>query len=137
MARDKHHHAARIALEKDGWKVTNNPLELTYKQADFQIDLAAERLIAAERGEEKIAVEVKSFLSKSAISEFHTALGQYLNYQEALSNLQPDRRLYLAVPLDAFETFFQLPFTQDTIKKFSIALIVYNPLTEVIEVWNP
>jgi hypothetical protein len=137
MARDKHHHAARIALEKDGWKVTNDPLELTYKQADFQIDLAAERLIAAERGEEKIAVEVKSFLSKSAISEFHTALGQYLNYQEALSNLQPDRRLYLAVPLDAFETFFQLPFTQDTIKKFSIALIVYNPLTEVIEVWNP
>jgi hypothetical protein len=137
MARDKYHHAARTALEKEGWTITNDPLELTFKQADFQIDLAAERLIAAERGLEKIAVEIKSFLGKSAISEFHTALGQYLNYQEALLSIQPDRKLYLAVPLDAFETFFQLPFTQDTTKKFKIALIVYNPITEVIEAWNP
>jgi hypothetical protein len=137
MARDKYHYAARVGLEKEGWTITNDPLELTFKQADFQIDLAAERLIAAERGLEKIAVEVKSFLGKSAISEFHMALGQYLNYQEALANIQPNRQLYLAVPLDAFETFFQLPFTQDTIKKFNIALIVYNPITEVIEAWNP
>ncbi len=74
IARDKYHYAARIALEKDAWIVTNDPLELSFKQADFEIDLAAERLIAAERGLEKIAVEIKSFLGKSAISEFHTTL---------------------------------------------------------------
>ncbi len=137
MARDKYHYAARIALEKEKWVVTNDPLELSFKQADFEIDLAAERLIAAERGLEKIAVEIKSFLSKSAISEFHTALGQYLNYHEALQNLQPDRKLFLAVPSDAYNTFFQLPFTQDSLKKYQIPLIVYNPKTEVIELWKP
>jgi hypothetical protein len=41
----------------------------------MEIDLMAEKLILAERSTEKIAVEVKSFLSPSAISEFHTALG--------------------------------------------------------------
>lgn len=39
------------------------------------IDLGAEKLIAAQRDQEKIAVEVKSFLRGSAISEFHTAVG--------------------------------------------------------------
>jgi hypothetical protein len=102
MARDKYHHAARVALEKEEWIITNDPLELSYKQADFEIDLAAERLIAAERGLEKIAVEIKSFVGKSAISEFHTALGQYLNYQDVLTNLQPYRKLFLAVPIDAY-----------------------------------
>jgi hypothetical protein len=50
----------------------------------MSIDLAAEKLIAAEREGEKIAVEVKSFLERSsAISEFHTALGQFINYRGA------------------------------------------------------
>lgn len=31
-------------------------------ESKVKIDLAAERLIAAERGEEKIAVEIKSFI---------------------------------------------------------------------------
>jgi hypothetical protein len=35
------------------------------------VDLGAERLIAAERNLEKIAVEVKSFLAASTIYEFH------------------------------------------------------------------
>ena len=42
-----------------------------------EIDLGAERLIGAEKLGKKIAVEVKSFLSASALSDFHTALGQF------------------------------------------------------------
>ncbi len=58
----------------------------------MSIDLAAEKLIAAERENEKIAVEVKSFLEKSsAISEFHTALGQFINYRGALRRREPER----------------------------------------------
>lgn len=33
-------------------------------------DIAAERTIVAEKGMEKIVVEIKSFLGRSAISEF-------------------------------------------------------------------
>ncbi len=72
------------------------------------IDLAAEKIIAAERGIERIAVEVKSFLGPSLVTDFHTALGQFLNYRLALDGTDPDRVLYLAVPEPAYSAFFML-----------------------------
>ena len=75
----------------------------------MSIDLGAQTLIAAENGQEKIAVEIKSFLPQaSAISEFHTALGQYINYRFALKTEEPERTLYLAVPVVVDNTLFQL-----------------------------
>ncbi len=59
------------------------------EEVKVKIDLAAERLIAAERGEEKIAVEIKRFISPSPISDFHTALGQFLNYKIMLEVKDP------------------------------------------------
>jgi hypothetical protein len=84
-------------LEKDQWHISNDPLELEWEEVKVKIDLAAERLIAAERGEEKIAVEIKSFISPSPISDFHTALGQFLNYIIMLEVKDPTRQLYLAI----------------------------------------
>jgi hypothetical protein len=78
-SRDFYHDAARIALEKDGWLITDDPLDLTIGEVALFADLGAERVIAAERGNEKIAVEIKSFLDQSPVSEFHKALGQYEN----------------------------------------------------------
>jgi hypothetical protein len=136
MARDAFHNAVRHALEKEGWQVTDDPLRLTYKKANFEIDLGAERLIAAQRAHERIAVEIKSFASGSALSEFHTALGQYLNYRQVLEDQDPTRKLFLAVPQDTFKTFFQLPFTQEAVELHKLALIVYQPSTEVIVRWD-
>ncbi|NET50444.1 MAG: fatty-acid oxidation protein subunit alpha, partial [Merismopedia sp. SIO2A8] len=96
-ARDVFHNAVKAALRKDGWTITNDPLYLRLGDDQLRIDLAAERLIAAERGHQKIAVEVKSFLAPSAVAEFHTALGQFLNYRAVLQVQQPERKLYLAV----------------------------------------
>ncbi|HEY9707416.1 MAG TPA: element excision factor XisH family protein, partial [Oculatellaceae cyanobacterium] len=73
-AKDLFHEAVRRGLEKDQWTITDDPLELEWEEVKVKIDLAAERLIAAERGEKKIAVEIKSFIGTSAISDFHTAL---------------------------------------------------------------
>jgi hypothetical protein len=53
----------RTALEKDGWTITDDPLVLRLSPRTYYVDLAAERLIAAERGGRYIAVEVKSFLN--------------------------------------------------------------------------
>lgn len=83
-AKDIFHDAVRKGLEKEDWVITDDPLRIRSGRVDMQIDLGAERIIAAERGEEKIAVEIKSFISSSNISEFHTALGQFLNYRVAL-----------------------------------------------------
>jgi predicted component of type VI protein secretion system len=134
-AKDLFHDAVRRGLEKDNWLITSDPLELEWEEVKVKIDLAAEQLIAAERDRQKIAVEIKSFISTSAISDFHTALGQFLNYRIMLEVNEPDRQLYLAVPLDAYETFFQSRFAQVSIDRYQLKLIVYEPLAEEIVKW--
>ena len=101
------------------------------------IDLGAERIIAAERNNQKIAVEIKSFVGPSETIEFSTALGQFLKYQLALEEDQPDRRLYLAVPQDTYRTFFGLELTRRLVERYKVSLIVYDPEEEVIVQWQP
>lgn len=134
-AKDIFHEAVKRGLEKDQWRISSDPLELEWEEVKVKIDLAAERLIAAERGEEKIAVEIKSFVSPSPISDFHTALGQFLNYRIMLEAKDPDRQLYLAVPLETYETFFQSRFAQVAIERHQLKIIVYNPISEEIVRW--
>lgn len=136
MAKDVFHQQVKNALIKDGWKITHDPLTIRISEAvKLQIDLAAENTIAAERDSEQIAVEIKSFIADSDISAFHTALGQYLNYRQALEEQEPNRIVYLAVPIETFEDFFQLSFIQRALKRYQIKLIIYNPKLEEIEQW--
>jgi hypothetical protein len=134
-AKDIFHDTVRIGLEKESWIITNDPLYLDFGGVEVYIDLAAEKIIAAERDGAKIAVEVKSFIGSSAISEFHKALGQFINYKTALSQKQPERTMYLAVPIATYETFFKLELIQLVIKTQGIRLIVYNPSKQEIEQW--
>ncbi len=101
----------------------------------MEIDLGAERLLAAERGEEKIAVEVKSFLvGTSAISEFHTALEQFINYRVALRQKEPQRLLYLAVPNLVYNSFFQLDFPASILQENAVRTVVYDiELAQIIQ----
>ena len=134
-AKDTFHNAVRSALIKEGWRITHDPLSIEFEDVPLYVDLGAERLVAAERGNEKIAIEIKTFLGDSVISEFHTALGQFLNYRMALSELEPDRMLYLAIPNDAYESFFSRRFAQKAIALHHLQLMVYNPEIEEIVTW--
>lgn len=69
MAKDIYHQLVREALEKDGWTITHDPYILKKKLlgAKLEIDLGLEKIITAEKGIEKIAVEVKSFIEESLI----------------------------------------------------------------------
>ncbi len=137
-AKDIVHDAVRKALEKDGWVITDDPLYLKASaRVGIYIDLAAERLLIAERLEQKIAVEIKSFLGLSVVNEFHLALGQFLNYRLALEQLDPERILYLAVPIDTYEIFFADSFIQQVVKTYALNLIVFNPAQEVVVLWEP
>lgn len=135
-ARDLFHFAVVNALHKEDWIVTDDPLEIELEDVTLKIDLGAERLIAAEKAGEKIAVEVKSFASNSAVSDFHTALGQFLNYQIALEENESERQLYLAVPVDAYETFFQSRLAQIAVQRHKLKLLVYDPIMEVLVKWT-
>jgi len=62
MAKDIHHQIVRAALEKDGWTITQDPYRIVRtNRKPYEVDLGAEKFIAAERGTEQIAVEIKSF----------------------------------------------------------------------------
>ena len=136
MAKDIFHQQVKNALIKDRWKITHDPFIIRISEAiKLQIDLAAENAIAAERGSEKIAVEIKRFIADSDISSFHTALGQYLNYCQALEEQEADRIVYLAIPVTTYQDFFQLPFIQRSLKRYQVRLIIYNPKLEVISQW--
>jgi len=135
-AKDKFHDAVRLALEKEEWVITADPLKFQYGGVKFRIDLSADRLLAAERQDEKIAIEIKSFLNDSPLTDFHAALGQFQNYRSALRKTDPERTLYLAVPLGAYRSFFQFQFVQEAIEEHQLLLIVYDSDREVIVQWT-
>lgn len=135
MAKDRFHYVVRTALEKEGWDITDDPYEINVDDVDFEIDLAAQQLLAAERDSRKIAVEVKSFIASSNLSDFHTALGQFLNYRDALVKIDPNRQLYLAVRQSIYETFFQRRFIVDAVARYQLQLLTYDVRQEVIVQW--
>ncbi len=75
--RDKYHEVVRLALEEEGWTITDDPYAFSYGKVDFRIDLGAEKLIAAQKDNQKIAVGIKSFIKPSPVQDMHEAVGQY------------------------------------------------------------
>jgi hypothetical protein len=136
MARDTFHQNVREALEKDGWVITHDPYFLMVGRRRGFIDLGAEReVIAAERGTEKIAVEIKSFIGGSDLDQFEDALGQFLIYLNALSDKEPDRHLFLATPVGFYKRFFDDPFFQRLARKYEVSLLVYDEYKNMIVEW--
>jgi surface antigen len=81
-AKDIYHNAVKNALLKDGWKITADPYLIKYEDAELYADLAAEKPIAAEKKGQKIVVKIKSFVGRSLMYDFHSALGQYMVYRK-------------------------------------------------------
>ena len=133
---DLFHGAVKQALLKNDLVITADSLKIKIEGVKLEVDLAAQKVIAAQKAEQKIAVEIKSFLNTSAITDFHTGLGQFLNYRLALQMSESYRILYLAVPIDTFESFFQEKFTQEAIKFYQVKLLIYDPTEEVIIEWK-
>ncbi len=136
MARDIFHEAVKQALQNEHWQITHDPLPLQVGGVDMYIDLGAEKLIAAQKDDQKIAVEIKSFINVSAIYEFHLAIGQYRNYVLALKKEDPTRLLFLAVPEDAYDRFFTLPFVQDALEFNQVSYLIYDVTTKAIVKWK-
>lgn len=134
--RDKIHDAVKNALIKDGWTITADPFEIKYKRVSLYADLAAERPIAAERGNEKIVVEIKSFLSASPIHEMQAALGQYQMYLMFLRSAAPARKLYLAISQPIWDDFFGIEAMQDLVDWVQLKLLVVDLLSEEIVLWK-
>lgn len=133
--RDQIHFAVRAALEKEGWIITDDPLRIPTGGTVIKMDIGAERLIAAEKGEEKIAVEVKSLLQPSIVYSFYEAFGQYILYRDALRDERIERQMFLAVSDIAFFRIEKLPFLHKRLEQYQIKLIIVNIEDETIERW--
>lgn len=136
-ARDIYHDAVKQALIKDGWIITDDPLHLKWGRKDLYVDLGASQLLAAQKEELKIAVEVKTFNGRSELDDLEKALGQYILYFDVLAELQPQRSLYLALPIWAYDSLFEEPLGQLLLKNNRLRLIVFDPTQELINQWLP
>ncbi len=134
--KDTIHEAVKTALIKDGWTVTHDPYVLKLGEENMQVDLAAQRLLAAQRAEQKIAVEIKSFIGRSPVNDLQNALGQYLLYLGALEIVEPQRKLYLALGKAAYDELNEMETFRMAIRRFGVALIVVELLSEEVVQWK-
>ena len=134
-ARDRYHHWVKETLIQAGWVISHDPLSISIGKISVQIDLGLENLIGAEKGTTKIAVEIKSFINVSQITDFYAALGQYLCYKVALAEKHPDRILYLAVPDPVYNFFFTEDLIQKVLQAYPVKLLIYNLSNQEIQSW--
>ena len=134
-SKDIYHDVVCNALIKEGWTITHDPLFLRYGKKDMYVDLGAERLIAAQKASDVIAVEVKSFVGPSGMVNLEKALGQYLIYRDVLQAQNSTRKLYLAVPEVAQADIFDEPLGQLLTDKYSLSLIIFDIEKELITQW--
>lgn len=135
-AKDLYHDTVVEALKADGWQITDDPLYLGFGGRNLWVDIGAEReTLAAEKGDEKIAVEVKSFISTSPVDDLQKASGQFHMYREIIARLYPERILYMAVSKAAFESIFAETLGSLMIETMNIRMIVFDPHTQRIIKW--
>ena len=133
-ARDIFHSAVKNGLIKDGWVITHDPLRLEWGKKDLYIDLGAERLLAAEKANEKIAVEIKSFIGRSDVDDLEKAIGQYTLYHDVMAKTSRTNTLSRNIRRNIYRTF-QEPIGSLLLENHRLQLIIFEPDREVILKW--
>ena len=136
-AKDIYHDTVKHALQKEGWIITHDPFPLQIGKKRLSVDLGAERLISAEKGLQRIVVEVKSFVGQSDVKDLEQALGQYILYRQILDEMGIERSLYLAVSQPTFNSVFSIELGQVLLKNQVVKLIVFDDECEAIVQWIP
>ncbi len=134
-AKDIYHHTVRTVLEKEGWVITDDPLKLKWGLRELFVDLGASKLLAAQKGELKIAVEIKSFVKISPVTDLEAALGQYILYRNILEETEPLRQLYLGIRQATYREIFSEAIGNLVVQKNSLKLLVFDAEKEVIVQW--
>ena len=134
-AKDIYHNEVKNALLKDGWTITADPYFIKYEDAELYADLAAEKPIAAQRQGQKIVVEIKSFVGRSLMYDFHGALGQYMVYRNLIQFTDPEYKLYLAIDDIVYKNFFQRKSIQLITNENKLLLMIVEMEKEEILQW--
>lgn len=138
MAKDIYHELVKTALENEGWSITHDPYYLTVGigRRKVEADFGAEKFILANKGVDKILVEIKSFISPSNINELHHSVGQYDFYALLLEEQEPERIPYLAMPKDAYEDLIREPIIETFLGRHQVKLIIFDINKPYIYTWK-
>ncbi len=134
-ANDTIYSAVKNALVKDGWTITHDPYTVKFGGVRVHADLAAEKVLAAERGSDRIAVEIKSFVGPSPVHDFEEALGQFLLYIALMKRADPTRKLYLAIDSGTHETFFAREAIRVAVEDYAVSRVIVNIEQEEVASW--
>jgi hypothetical protein len=127
----------RQALEKDGWRITHDPMKTPFDDTDILIDFGAERTLLATKERETIAVEVKNFLHPNEkMNELNRLIGQYANYLKSFKVNDPNRKAYIAVTEEAYLRVFCMPMMAANVIEYNMRFIIFNPYTCKIISWK-
>jgi hypothetical protein len=134
-ARDAIHDAVKAALIKGGWTITHDPYSFQFGDRDLYADLGAERALGAEKGDERIAVEVKSFVGPSPVHDLENAIGQFILYQLLLKQSDPERRLFLAMPERSYRLLLSDADGQLVVEGAGLSLLTVDATSQEIIRW--
>jgi hypothetical protein len=136
-AKDIYHDNCKQALIKDGWIITHDPYFLRWGSKDLFIELGAEKLVAAQKGDQRIAVEIKSFVGLSDVEDLKNALGQFILYQDLLVRTDTNRELFLAIRDVTFRDLFEdsTSIGKVLLENHRLRLLVFNVKQEEIIQW--
>jgi hypothetical protein len=135
-AKNIHHDRVVHALTADGWTITHDPLTLSFGGRDLFVDLGAERdAVGAEKEGRQIAVEIQSFLGRSAMRSLQDAVGQYEVYRAILDEIEPERLPYLALPRRVYEELLTERFGQFIVARLQLRLLIFDIAQERIIRW--
>lgn len=98
--------------------------------------MAAERASVDTPEIERIVVEIKSFLARSALRDLYGAVGQYAIYREMLGRFEPERVIYLAVRERVHDEFFSKPAVRLGLDALRIGVLVVNVDKQEIVKWT-
>ncbi|MEM1327243.1 MAG: element excision factor XisH family protein [Bacteroidota bacterium] len=124
-ARDKLRDLVKATLIKQDWTIAEN-LARIEQEVNLGFKPENNQLIAAEKDGQKIGVQVESFLTSSTLQEMYGVVGRHSMYSLALKHHEPDRKLRIAVPKPIHDSFFQLPFIRDFVKRQEMDLMDYS-----------
>lgn len=134
--KDTYHDAVKNALLAEGWTITHDPYPLRYGEEDLYVDIGAKGgPLAAEREGRKIAVEIKTFLGKSPVTDLERAIGQFALYRFLLQRKEPERVLFLAVPDVVYDPMFNTADARDFLAAIEMPLLLFDAKIERIVRW--
>ena len=127
-----------------GSKVEEGPDELRIQLSDPKACRSAVQAVArvlkgwqeeAERGSERIAVEITSFVADSPVRDLQEAVGQFVVYRALLSLAEPDRLLFLGVSTRVYDSVLSEPLGQLVVDEVRLRVLVFDPHQQRVVQW--